>query len=180
MTFDQLDGERKKRGCMSIGDDDFEHLYTAYQSNAAHEQTMRATLLSFLEILDSVDRCLAAPEPKAGSDTRASSWRSNFEGVQQQLLQVFERAGVTFMNCVGQPFDPQMHDALERRFDPEAEENLIVEEVARGCLWQGEVLRYAKVIVATPRPHPSTSSQGRRQVEACNEERCQHGQINWD
>ncbi len=147
---------------MTVADDDFERLYTSYQSHAAYEQEMRATLLAFLEILDSVDRCLAAPEPQAAAETRASSWRSNFEGVQQQLLQVFERAGVTFMDCVGQPFDPQMHHALERRFDPEAEENLIVEEVARGCLWQGEVLRYAKVIVAARKPQPSTASQGRQ------------------
>jgi molecular chaperone GrpE len=113
-----------------------------------HQQEIEQTLRSFLEVLDSLDRCFSAIVLTAENEVLAQSWLSNFDGVRQQLVIALEQSGVTFMNCVGQIFDPHRHDAIETRSGQEGDHNIVVKEVARGCEWNGKVLRHAKVIVS--------------------------------
>lgn len=113
------------------------------------QQTMRSALLAFLDVLASFDRCLEAMNPEEEVSPVVRSWRSSVEKVRSQLLMALEQAGVSFMNCVGQVFDPVKHEAVEIRVAPDVEENIILDEVVRGCEWHGEVLCYAKVVVAS-------------------------------
>ena len=115
----------------------------------AENPKLRQTLLSFLEVLDSLDRlvkvaCSALERPESES----SNWLSQLQILRKQLLNVFERSGVTFIDCVGQPFDPTKHEAVEVVHRNDVEDNIIMEEVSPGCNWQGEVLRFARVVVA--------------------------------
>ena len=113
-----------------------------------HAQEMRDTLLSFLDVLDSFDRCFSAMDQTGGTSSVAQSWSRSFEGIRRQLQRTLERAGVSFMNCRGGAFDPHKHEAIEVRARPDLEEGMVIEEVIRGCEWRGEVLRQAKVVVS--------------------------------
>lgn len=114
------------------------------QQLAVQEQEMRALLLSMLEVLDSLDRCIAAPDQSLDSQTCSS-----LPVIRKQFIRALEGAGVVFMQCPGQPFDPLRHEALETRQVPEIAPGTIVEEVVRGCAWRDRLLRRAKVVVAT-------------------------------
>lgn len=113
------------------------------------EQEMRRMLLAFLDVLASLDRYFAATDPEEEISPKEHSWLRNLDAVRLQLLLAFQQAGVDFMHCVGQSFDPTRHQAIEARASSGVEENTIIEEIVRGCEWRGEVLCCAKVVVAT-------------------------------
>ncbi len=110
----------------------------------------RQLLLDFLKVLDSLDRLVtiahssAKPQPESGG----SGWLSHLQALQKQLLDVFEHAGVTFFDCAGQSFDPNRHESVKAVKRHDIKDYTIIEEVSRGCEWHGEILRYAKVVVA--------------------------------
>jgi molecular chaperone GrpE (heat shock protein) len=106
------------------------------ERDRAHANEVRRVLLGFLEVLDAIDR---AVDKKETIGTLAV--------VRKQFLAAFERAGVHFMDTIGQPFDPLRHRALEARTGDQ-EHPVIVEEITRGCDWNGELLRPAGVVIA--------------------------------
>lgn len=70
------------------------------------ERSRRATLVSFLEVLDNLDRALDAA---AGS---ADPFVQGVSMVRQQFLATLETFGVTRIEALGQPFDPEKHEAV--------------------------------------------------------------------
>jgi molecular chaperone GrpE len=77
---------------------------------------------------------------------------SHHEGVdliRRSLLDVLRQRQVIPIEAEGHPFDPQTMYAVGRREMPALRENIVVQEVVRGYLWKGQVLREAQVIVAT-------------------------------
>jgi len=70
------------------------------------------------------------------------------ELIHQQLLKVLEKSGVVPFSSVGQPFDPERHEAVMRVETREAEGNTVLEEMRRGYVRNGRVLRPAQVTVA--------------------------------
>jgi molecular chaperone GrpE len=104
-----------------------------------------------LPVLDNFDRALLAArnEPGAGAVT------AGIELTQRELLRVLEKFGATPFSSVGQPFDPERHEAIARVQTTEHPEMTVVAETARGYLLNGRVLRPAMVSVAVP---PEASS----------------------
>ncbi len=125
---------------------DFNQQLAAVQKE--HEQEMRNVLLSFLEVLDSFDRCFAVIKQSGPASSAARSQLENFQNISSQLQQVLSRAGVRFMDCQGQPFDPHRHEAIEVQSRSSVESGIVIEEMTRGCEWRGEILRRAKVVVS--------------------------------
>lgn len=113
------------------------------QSLAEREQThrgeMRRILLDFLEVLDALERLIALGD---------ASKKGSLVTLRRQMVGAFERAGIRFFDSVGQPFDPHRHMAIETRVDADQAQGIIVEEIRRGCEWDGGVLRSAQVVVA--------------------------------
>ena len=52
------------------------------------------------------------------------------------------------METLGQNFDPELHEAIATVGDEGEASGTIVSELSRGYLWEGELLRPAKVSVA--------------------------------
>ncbi len=114
-------------------------------------QEISLALSGFLEVLDSVDRLvdLADAQP---DDQIGLSWRSHLVVLRCQMLEAFERAGVTLFEDAGQLFDPSRHQAVATQPHNEIPDYTIVDVVARGCAWRGQVLRYSRVVVARNLP----------------------------
>jgi molecular chaperone GrpE (heat shock protein) len=124
----------------------------AFKNNDAlyhKKQEMRQMILTLLDVLASFDRCFAAIMQQETLFSRNQRWLLSFAGVRNQLLVALEQAGVHFMNCTGSLFDTAKHEVVEVRLAVDKEENSILEEIVRGCEWDGEVLCYAQVVVAT-------------------------------
>ena len=102
-----------------------------------------SVLRDLLPVLDNLDRALQAArtEPAAAVTT-------GVELIQRELLRVLEKFGLTPFTSVGQPFDPERHEAVARVQRPELPEMTVAGETARGYLLNGRVLRPAMVTVA--------------------------------
>jgi molecular chaperone GrpE len=91
-----------------------------------------------LPVLDNLDRAL-----EAGGDIR--------EGVQatrDQLADVLGEEGLLPVASDGQPFDPNVHEAVMGQVSEEHEEGTIIQTFQRGYLLNGKPIRTAKVVVA--------------------------------
>ena len=107
------------------------------------ERGRRSMLVSFLEVLDNLDRALAAA---AGADAALVQGVSL---VRQQFLTTLESFGVTRIDPLGQPFDPSRHEAVATLAATDAQPAGTVAGVVRpGYLIADEVLRPAAVAVS--------------------------------
>ena len=119
--------------------------YTRY----ANESLLR----ELLPVLDNFSRALHA----ARSEPGAAAVTAGVELIQRELLRVLEKFGVTPFDSLGQPFDPERHEAIARVPALGQPEGTVVNEIARGYMLNGRVLRPAMVTVATP-PDASADS----------------------
>lgn len=115
----------------------------------AYEQLLR----DLLPVLDNFDRALQA-EP---TPDQLRGFVTGIELIHRELLKVLERIGVTPFSAVGEPFDPQRHEAVMRVETTEVPPQTVVEETERGYLLNGRVLRPARVKVAV---HPDPAAAG--------------------
>lgn len=101
-------------------------------------------LEKILPIIDNLERGLALLD-----DTQKEEpFAQGIDKVYKQLMQVLEGMDVKQMECVGQEFDPNFHNAVMHVEDDNAGENVIVEEFQKGYLFHDTVLRHAMVKVA--------------------------------
>lgn len=115
----------------------------------AHERLV----LEILPVLDNFDRALQA-EPRPD---QLRGFVAGVELIHRELLKVLERIGVTPFSAVGEPFDPQRHEAVMRVETTEVPNQTVVEETERGYLLHDRVLRPARVKVAV---HPDEADTG--------------------
>jgi molecular chaperone GrpE len=108
------------------------------------ERGRRAMLVSFLEVLDNLDRAMAA----AGPDRAADPLVQGVSLVRQQFLATLEGLGVTRVDPDGQPFDPSRHEAVTSVAADGLPDGQVVGVVKPGYLIGDEVLRPAQVAVA--------------------------------
>lgn len=108
------------------------------------ERGRRSTLVSFLEVLDNLDRALAA-----GADRADDPFVLGVSLVRQQFLSTLEGFGVTRIDPLGQPFDPSRHEAVSTvAMAPGTPPGLICGVVRPGYMIADEILRPAQVAVA--------------------------------
>jgi molecular chaperone GrpE len=127
--------------------DALRRLKAEFENSRKRQERERARILSMaserlvqelLPVLDNLDRAL-----EAGGDIR--------EGVQatrEQLADVLAEEGLLPVASDGQPFDPNVHDAVMGQPSEEHEEGTIIQTFQRGYLLNGKSIRPAKVVVA--------------------------------
>ena len=106
----------------------------------AHE----GLVLEFLPILDNLERALSAARAEDGSTPLIEG----IEMIARLFRSALEKAGVKPMEAVGKPFDPTYHQAVAQVESSEEEANVVVEEIQKGYLIEGRVLRPAMVKVS--------------------------------
>jgi molecular chaperone GrpE len=104
-----------------------------------------ALLREILPVLDNFERALQS----ARNEPTAAAVTAGVDLIQRELLRVLEKFGVTSFTSVGQPFDPERHEAIARVPGQGQREGTVVDETARGYLLNGRVLRPAMVTVAS-------------------------------
>ena len=95
----------------------------------------------FLPVYDNLERAL-----KQGTEDEA--YRRGVEMIMTQFQSTLEKLGVKSMDCLGQKFDPALHNAVMHVDDEEKGENEIVEVFQQGFLLGDKVIRFAMVKVA--------------------------------
>ncbi len=98
---------------------------------------------SLLPVLDSFERALASMAESGQED-----FVQGAEMIYKQLLDTLTQAGLKPLPAEGQTFDPMYHHAVERVETTDHDDQQIVEELQRGYLFKGRLLRPALVKVA--------------------------------
>ena len=68
--------------------------------------------------------------------------------MHSELVAVLERNGVKPFDPQGQPFDPELHEALSTRSEDGADAGVVLDTVEKGYRLNGTVLRPARVVVS--------------------------------
>ena len=68
--------------------------------------------------------------------------------VYKQLVKTLDDAGVKPIEAVGQPFDPNFHNAVMHIEDENLGENVVAEEFQKGYVYRDSVVRHSMVKVA--------------------------------
>jgi molecular chaperone GrpE len=127
------------------------------EERSAVMQLSNAFLLTkLLGVLDDFDRALASvPE-----DTH-EGWVDGVRLVERKLRSVLESEGVTPIEAVGEPFDPNLHEAVVHEETTDYPDNHVIGEVQRGYRLRDRVLRPALVRVANNPTQGASHAQSR-------------------
>ena len=98
-------------------------------------------ITKFLPVYDNLERALKQP-------TEDEAYRKGVEMIMTQFTTTLEKLGVEPIECLGQTFDPNLHNAVMHVDDEEKGENEIVEEFQKGFKVGEKVVRFAMVQVA--------------------------------
>lgn len=97
-----------------------------------------------LPVLDNFERAASA----AQINPDFTSFSQGVEMILRQLQTALSKEGLKAMETVGQPFDPNLHDAVLRVDSEEHPENTVVEELQKGYFLKEKVLRPSMVKVS--------------------------------
>ena len=87
------------------------------------------------------------PAP-SGKASGSAAWLDGIRLVERKFQALLEAEGVTPIEAIGQPFDPNLHEAVVHEETTEHPDNTIIGEVQRGYLLHDRVLRPSLVRVA--------------------------------
>lgn len=99
---------------------------------------------SLLTVIDDLDRALAMAAPNQDY----SSLHKGIEMVCQRLKEIVSSAGVEPVEALGQDFDPQYHQPLAVEASAEHPDNIVIEELQKGYVMHGRVIRPSLVKVS--------------------------------
>ena len=114
----------------------------------AHKYAIEKFIKDLLAVLDSMDRALELAATTDGFDM------SMLEGTQMThklLLDTVSRHGVEAIDPVGEPFDPQQHQAMSMMESEDQEPNTVTAVMQKGYKLEGRVIRAAMVVVTKPK-----------------------------
>ena len=104
----------------------------------------RSIAEKILPVVDNFERAMVAA-PKEGD---GKAFADGITMIYNQLKKTLEDLGVKPIDCVGQPFDPNFHNAVMHVEDESLGENVVAEELLKGYMYKDSVLRHSMVKVA--------------------------------
>jgi molecular chaperone GrpE len=108
----------------------------------------QSLLKEMLSVLDHIELAIQAASSKSGCE------KNLLEGLnltQKEFLRILDKFNVKTIEAVGQPFNPEFHEAILREPSDELPENTVLREMQKGYLINGRLLRPSLVVVAAPR-----------------------------
>lgn len=112
----------------------------------AHKFALEKFSAELLTVVDNLERAL-----NAVTDTGAEQVKSLHEGIELTLksfLEILSKFNIQQVNPAGQPFDPQVHQAITTVVNPNVEPNTVLEVMQKGYTLHGRVIRPAMVVVS--------------------------------
>ncbi len=118
------------------------------------EDSKRATarvIEGLIPVIDGFEHALAAHR-----EAEYENYRKGFELIYKQLLDNLTKLGAERIDPLGKPFDPHLHQAVDRAETTEHADGTIMQVFQPGYVFHGRVLRPAMVRVAV---RPSGASK---------------------
>jgi molecular chaperone GrpE len=140
--LDRALGAERERRLRLLAEFDNYRRRSRRELEGAREAGRRDVLHALLEVADDFDRALT--HVGDASDAVADGLRLS----RRRLDEVLRSFGVTALACEGQAFDPAVHEAVSVVECATHEPGTVHAEVRRGYLFDGQLLRPARVTVA--------------------------------
>jgi molecular chaperone GrpE len=128
------------------------------QSRDQEDLKLQITCTTLGEILPVVDNFERARQQLNPQHEEAKTLHGSYQNLYKQLVEVFKQLGVAVMRVEGEPFDPNLHEAVLREPSHDHHEDVVIEELQRGYQLNGRVLRHALVKVSMG-PGPAGGAQ---------------------
>ncbi len=116
---------------------------TAKEKEDTYTFALAKCITEFLPIMDNFERALAC-------ETTDESYKKGVEMIYNQLGEMMKKLGVSEIEADGKPFDPNLHNAVSQKEDPDFGENTVCQVFQKGYMIGDKVIRHAMVVVANP------------------------------
>ena len=114
---------------------------TQREKDGIYQDAVADTVKKFLPVYDNLERALH-------HETADEAYKKGVEMTMTQLKEVLAKLGIEEIPALGEPFDPNLHNAVMHVEDEGAGENIIVDVFQTGFRSGDKVVRFAMVKVA--------------------------------
>jgi len=112
----------------------------------AHKYGQEKFSIELLAVVDNLERSL-----EVASNNEDETVKAIYEGVNLTLksfLDCFTKFNIEAVDPLGEPFDPQLHQAMSIQENAECEPNTVIAVMQKGYTLHGRVIRPAMVMVS--------------------------------
>ena len=142
--IDELNGLlEKEKGKNIRWQSDYENLQKDLEKTTINRINLRGDKIirDFLTVYEDFIRTKDAYEKEGGNV-------DNLNGIIKNMESILGNYDVKPIETQGKKFDPKLHEVVQQIEDNDHEEGTIVEEIAKGYIIRGEVMKYSKVCVS--------------------------------
>jgi molecular chaperone GrpE len=112
----------------------------------AHKFALDKFSADLLPIIDSLERALDAADSLESDAVKAM--KDGMELTLKMFVDALAKHGVEQLNPVGEPFNPEFHQAMSMVPNPDMEPNSVMAVMQKGYVLKGRLVRPAMVIVS--------------------------------
>ena len=138
----ELEEEEKDQYMRVLAEYDNYRKRTDREKAATYDSATADTIAQFLPVVDNMELALAQ------ADCSAEDLRKGVQMIQKNLNDILSKMGVAVMGTVGEPFNPEYHQAVSHIEDESLGENVIATVYRKGYRIGDKIVRHATVIVA--------------------------------
>ena len=125
----------------------------------AHKFALEKFVKELLPVADSLEKAVESTEGHENAGELVASIREGVEMTLNLFMGSLGKFNVVQLNPVGEPFDPQQHEAMSMVPAPDAEPNSVVAVVQKGYTLNERLVRPAMVVVAKAEDAPKIDEQ---------------------
>ena len=125
----------------------------------AHKFALEKFVKELLPVADSLEKAVESTEGQEAAGDLVASIREGVEMTLNLFMNSLKKFNVAQVNPVGEPFDPQLHEAMSMVPAPDAEPNSVVAVVQKGYTLNKRLVRPAMVVVAQAGNAPKIDEQ---------------------
>ncbi len=122
----------------------------------AHKYGQERFVTELLSVIDNLERALeAAGTQNEPDDSAENQSEENLEAIREgveltlkSFVDCFRKFSIETIDPLGEPFDPQLHQAMATVEDDKVESNTVTMVMQKGYLLHGRVIRPAMVMVS--------------------------------
>ncbi len=156
-TIPELDGLRaenadlKDKYLRAVAEMDNLRRRTEREKQETAKFALERVMSDLLPVLDVFETALQSTRQAQAASADVQAFAAGTEIVHKQLLSTLEKHGLARLQSLGQPFDPNLHQAIQRIDDESCTSETVAQVFAEGYLLHGRLLRAAMVAVTVPK-----------------------------
>jgi molecular chaperone GrpE len=116
------------------------------EKEAIYGDSVALVVREWLPVIDNLDRAEWAADQYESDETRRIA--EGIAMIRKQVQDVLDKLGIEAIDCCGQAFDPNYHDAVMHVEDETAGASTVIEELRKGYKKADRVIRHSVVKVA--------------------------------